>query len=446
MGFLAGLSAFAGGLLGVGAFFLFIGIMKAMIKVAPPDKLLVVTGRRTVRDGKVFGFTVERGRTFVLPYFQALGSLDLGIYPVNVKVEGVNSANGISMGADATACVCIDDDDEAMLYNAVERLMGKDRARIREQVQQTLVGNFRGALNKATPLQAIGMEDDGGDLGPASTAVAEREMGERAQFRAELVQDINSDLRSFGMKVVSVSLQKIWDGSNYIANLAQKTLAEKRRQVEIEESRLRAIAAQAESDSERRIQVAKAKADERIIAARQALEVYRRESQGAIQEANLTADQSIEEAKNKGEALVQTELVALQELKNQSQTVLEAAAREEAARIVAEGEREAVSIREAARNEILAQKARLIEKFGDAAASLLFLDQKLPGLLEAWKEAQSASGKFDTIVAMDEDAASVANRGPRAFAEFLTTLRDALGIDVRTLVSPSAAEAEGGVK
>ncbi len=446
MGFLTGISAFVGGVLGVGAFFLFIGVMKAMIKVAPPDKLLVVTGRRTVRDGKVFGFTVERGRTFVLPYFQALGSLDLSIYPVNVKVEGVNSANGISMGADATACVCIDDDDEAMLYNAVERLMGKDRARIREQIQQTLVGNFRGALNKATPLQAIGMEDDAGDLSPGSTAVAEREMGERAQFRAELVQDINSDLRSFGMKVVSVSLQKIWDGSNYIANLAQKTLAEKRRQVEIEESRLRAIAAQAESDSERRIQVAKAKADERIIAARQALEVYRRESQGAIQEANLTADQSIEEAKNKGEALVQTELVALQELKNQSQTVLEAAAREEAARIVAEGEREAVSIREAARNEILAQKARLIEKFGDAAASLLFLDQKLPGLLEAWKEAQSASGKFDTIVAMDEDAASVANRGPRAFAEFLTTLRDALGIDVRTLVSPSAAEAEGGVK
>jgi uncharacterized membrane protein YqiK len=446
MGFLTGISAFVGGVLGVGAFFLFIGVMKAMIKVAPPDKLLVVTGRRTVRDGKVFGFTVERGRTFVLPYFQALGSLDLSIYPVNVKVEGVNSANGISMGADATACVCIDDDDEAMLYNAVERLMGKDRARIREQIQQTLVGNFRGALNKATPLQAIGMEDDAGDLSPGSTAVAEREMGERAQFRAELVQDINSDLRSFGMKVVSVSLQKIWDGSNYIANLAQKTLAEKRRQVEIEESRLRAIAAQAESDSERRIQVAKAKADERIIAARQALEVYRRESQGAIQEANLTADQSIEEAKNKGEALVQTELVALQELKNQSQTVLEASAREEAARIVAEGEREAVSIREAARNEILAQKARLIEKFGDAAASLLFLDQKLPGLLEAWKEAQSASGKFDTIVAMDEDAASVANRGPRAFAEFLTTLRDALGIDVRTLVSPSAAEAEGGVK
>jgi flotillin len=448
MDFVSGLGAVAGGVLGVLAFILLLGILKAMIKVAPPDKLLVVTGRRTVRDGKAFGFTVERGRTFVLPYFQALGGLDLGVLPVNVKVEGVNSANGISMGADATACVCIDDDDEAMLYNAVERLMGKDKARIREQVQQTLVGNFRGALNKATPLQAIGMEDEASPDGAASTSAAaaspERSLGERAQFRAELVEDIDSDLRSFGMKVVSVSLQKIWDGSNYIANLAQKTLAEKRRQVEIEESRLRAIAAQAESDSERRIQVAKSQADERIIVSRQALEVYRRESQGSIQEASLTADQSIEEAKNKGEALVQAQLVTLQELKNSSGTVLEAAAREEAARIVAEGEREAVSVREGARNGILAKKAALLGEYGDDAASLLFLGQELPGLLAAWKEAQGGAGKLDTIVAMDEDAASVANRGPRAFAAFLATLEEALGIDVRELASPGGAAARKG--
>jgi hypothetical protein len=54
-----------------------------------------------------------------------------------VRVEGVNSANGITVGADATACVCIDDDDEAMLYSAVERLMGKDLQQIHDQVQQT---------------------------------------------------------------------------------------------------------------------------------------------------------------------------------------------------------------------------------------------------------------------------------------------------------------------
>jgi flotillin len=446
MDLISSLGALIGGIGGVLAFFLMLGALKAMIKVAPPDRLLVVTGRKTVREGKVFGFTVERGRTFALPYFQSVGSLDLGVLPVNVKVEGVNSANGISMGADATACVCIDNEDDAMLYSAVERLMGKDQASIREQVQQTLVGNFRGALNKATPLQAIGMEDEGlaaeggavNGAGLEAIAESPRELalGERAQFRAELVQDIDSDLRSFGMKVVSVSLQKIWDGSSYIANLAQKTLAEKRRQVEIEESRLRAIAAQAESDSQRRIQVAKAEADEKIVAARQELEVFRREAQGSVQETNLTADQSIEEAKNRGESLVQTELVALQELKNRSGTTLEASAREEASRVIAEGERESVGIREGARNEVLRSKAQLLARFGDDAASVLFLQQKLPGLLAAWKDAQGKAGKLDSVVVMDEGVAGAINRGPRAFAEFLAAFDAAFGINIRDLASP----------
>jgi hypothetical protein len=39
--------------------------------------------------------------------------------------------------------VCIDDDNDAMLYSAVERLMGKTRDEIHDQIRQTLIGNFR---------------------------------------------------------------------------------------------------------------------------------------------------------------------------------------------------------------------------------------------------------------------------------------------------------------
>jgi len=141
--------------MGIAAFFVFLAILKGIIKVNLPDRLLVITGRKRTRNGKTFGFSVERGRTVKIPYLQSVDFLDLGILPINVRVEGVNSANGITVGADATACVCIDDDDEAMLYSAVERLMGKNRDEIQSQIQQTLVGNFRGALNKATPLQGL---------------------------------------------------------------------------------------------------------------------------------------------------------------------------------------------------------------------------------------------------------------------------------------------------
>jgi regulator of protease activity HflC (stomatin/prohibitin superfamily) len=411
-----------------------LGVLKATIRVAPPDRVMVVTGRRAKRGGRVFGFTVERGRTFLMPYFQSIGSLDLGVIPVNVKVEGVNSANGITVGADATACVCIDDDEESMLYSAVERLMGKDAKSIQSQVQQTLVGNFRGALNKATPLQAIGMEDVAGDEGDS-------DLGERAQFRASLLEDINSDLRSFGMKVVSVSLQKIWDTSNYIANLAQKTLAEKRQQVEIEEARLKAIAEQAESDSERRISVARSKADEAILAASQRLEVFKRESAGSVQRAKYTADQAIEEAKNRGEAAMQAEYAALQELRNKSKVTLAAEAAEEAARILAEGQRQAVLIREQARNEVLKRKAALLARFGSDAASVLFLQQKLPELFAAYSAAIQGSGVDNLVVMNDEEGfAGAVNRGPRAFADLLATFKEAFGVDVRSLAFPGGAE------
>lgn len=428
-----------GGVLGVAAFVLLIAVLKAIIKVAPPDTVMVVAGRKTKCDGRSFGFSVEKGRTAVIPYFQNMDTLNLGVFPISVRVEGVNSANGITVGADATACVCIDDEEKAMLYSAVERLMGKDAQQIHDQVQQTLVGNFRGALNKATPLQAIGMEDS------SESSENGESVGERAQFRAELLNDINSDLRSFGMKVVSVSFQKIWDGSNYIANLAQQTLAEKRRQVEIEESRLHALAEQSESDCARRIEVAKSKADEAIIAARQDLELFRRESSGRIEEARLTADQAIAQATNQGEAAVQAEQIKLRTLQNKSSVTLEAEAKEEASRILAEGQREAIGIREGARNEILKAKAELLSKFGDDASSVLFLQQKLPELYQAYLE-QVGESEIEQLVVMDQEQgfSSAVNRGARAFSDFLKTFADTFGIDIKKLSMPAAME--GGAK
>ena len=432
-----------GGLVGIGAFFFLIIILKSIIKVTYPDQLLVVTGRKTARGGKKFGFSVERGRTIKIPYLQSVNYLDLGIVPINVRVETVNSANGIAVGADATACVCIDADEEAMLYSAVERLMGKDRQQIHDQIQQTLVGNFRGALNKATPLQAIGMAESWREEGGAEGDQDESESshGERAQFRAELLQDINNDLASFGMKVVSVSLQKIWDTSNYIANLAQKTLAQKRQQVEIEEARLRAQAEQAESDCKRRVEVSKSEADEKIIAAREKLEVYRRESVAQVERGRLEADSGIEEARNRGERDVQQQLVELQKLKNRSLVTLEAESKQKAAEIIAAGDQEAVGIREGTRNTILKQKVDMLAKAGKAGRAVLFIQQQLPNLFAAFKK-HAEGMRVDSLVIMDDDKGfnGAVNRGPAAFADFLHHFSRAFGVDVRDIL------AQGGKK
>jgi uncharacterized membrane protein YqiK len=426
--------------LGVISFFIFLGILKIFIKVTYPNKIFVVTGRSRVKQGRKFGFSVERGRTTVIPYFQQLGHLDLDVTPINVRVEGVNSANGITVGADATACVCIDDDSEPMLYSAVERLMGKSREQIKEQIQQTLIGNFRGALNKATPLQAIGMEDVPESTGVKNAGEADKKLdvveGERAQFRIELLKDSNSDLANFGMKVVSVSLQKIWDTSNYIANLAQKTLAQKRKQVEIEEARLGALAEQSESDGERRRSVAKSQADERIIAAQQKLEVYRQESDAQIRRAALEADNTVLEAKNRGERAVQELAVEMKKLDNLSNVVLEEDAKKQAAEILAAGENEAVNIVEKAKNDILEQKMKMLVESGGIGKTVLFLKQQLPNLFEAYKK-YALQLSIDSLVIMDDKQGmnGALNRGPEAFTDFLKRFENALGIRVRDIIN-----------
>jgi len=440
-------AALGGGLLGAIGFFVMVGILKSFIRAELPDNVLVVTGRKKVEGGKTFGFSVERGRTFRIPYFQSVGTLDLGVYPINVRVEGVNSANGITVGADATACVCIDDDDEGMLYSAVERLMGKDRVRVHEQIQQTLIGNFRGALNKATPLQAIGMEEswreEGAESDDGSTEDSEEGVhGERAVFRNELLDDINSDLSSFGMRVVSVSLQKIWDTSTYIANLAQKTLAQKRQQVEIEEARLRARAEQAESDSHRRLEIAKSKADEQIITEREKLEIYRRESIAQIERTRLEADSSIEADKFRAEKVVQERLVELQRLKNQTGVTLEAQAKARAAQILADGEEESIRIIEETRNGILSRKVAMLAKSGSAGNAVLFMQQQLPKLFDSYKTYAEGMA-VDSLVVMDEETGfnGAVNRGPAAFVDFLKQFDSAFGINIQRLLG---ADVEGG--
>lgn len=411
-------------------FFVLISILKAFIKVALPQILIVVNGRRSRIEGKTYGFSVVRGRTTVIPYFQEARQLDLGIYPIKVRVEGVNSANGITVGADATACVCIDTDDSAMVYTAVEKLLGKSRSEIQEQIQRTLIGNFRGALNKATPQDSIGMKNVDSDV----SGDDENSEGSRAEFREELVKDIDSDLSTFGMKVVSVSFQNIWDTSNYIANLAQKTLSSKQKEVAIEEARLKAEAEQAESDSQKDMNLAMQKAEEAIIATRQKVELYRKESENLIVKSKFLAENGIEKAKNEGQAQVQNQLVELRKLQNQTEILLKAEAEKQEAEIKAEGENESIRIVEGVRNEMLKQKTELLKEAGDMGSMVLFMNQ-LPYLYKAYNS-NARKANIDKYIVMDEKTGfdGAVNRGPAAFVKFLNHFQEGMGIDIPSLM------------
>ena len=444
-------SGFVGGAIAaVAVFFVIMGGLKSLIKVCPPNQVMVVTGTKTQVGGKRYGFRLQRGGwTFVIPFFQSAQGLELSTIPIDVRVEGVNAANGITVGADATACVCVDHEDDVLLYSAVERLMGKTRGEIQEQIQQTMVGNFRGALNKTTPLQAIGMLEsvdeearvgEGDARADADNGAAADADGERAQFRAELLRDSNQDLATFGMRVVSVSLQKIWDTSNYIANLANKTLSRKRQEVEIEEARLKAQAERAESDAKRRETVAESTANEKIIAAEQELEVLRRTAEAEVEQTRLEAESAIERADSEGERSVQEIAVDLRKLKNVSDVTLEADMKRQAAEILSDGQNQAVQIVESTQNHLLEQKARMVAD-ADVGRIALFVQQQLPGLFAAY-ERYARELTIDNVVIMDNEGGmnGLLNRGPEAFVDFLHKFEEGFGISVKELLTQGGAD------
>ena len=439
-----------GAIAAVAVFFVIMGGLKSLIKVCPPNQVMVVTGTKTQVGGKRYGFRLQRGGwTFVIPFFQSAQGLELSTIPIDVRVEGVNAANGITVGADATACVCVDHEDDVLLYSAVERLMGKTRGEIQEQIQQTMVGNFRGALNKTTPLQAIGMMDsvdeearvgEGDARADADNGADADADGERAQFRAELLRDSNQDLATFGMRVVSVSLQKIWDTSNYIANLANKTLSRKRQEVEIEEARLKAQAERAESDAERRETVAESTANEKIIAAEQELEVLRRTAEAEVEQTRLEADSAVQRAESEGERSVQEIAVDLRKLKNVSDVTLEADTKRQAAEILSDGQNQAVQIVESTQNHLLEQKARMVAD-ADVGRIALFVQQQLPGLFAAY-ERYARELTIDNVVIMDNEGGmnGLLNRGPEAFVDFLHKFEEGFGISVKELLTQGGAD------
>lgn len=437
---LEGSGGVVGGIMAIVLFLVLIGILRMLLRVTHPNKLLVVTGRKRKHGNRTMGFSVERGSTVVIPYIQSSDTLALDVFPINVKVDGVNSANGITLGADATACVCIDDEDQAMLYSAVERLMGKQPQQIKEQVQQTLIGNFRGALNKATPLQAIGMQDSFNLEEAQSNSDTHEGEGDRALFRRALVEDINGDISSFGMKVVSVSLQTIWDSSNYIANLAQKTTADKRQQVEVEESRLKSEAEQAESDSERRKKVSKSQADEQIVQAREKLELYRRESESSIAQAGYEADNNIQEAENRSQREVEQLRNELLLLQNESDILLKERTKKRAAEITAEGEQQHAQIIDNAWNSLLQQKAQIIEESGDLGSMVIFIKQQMPRLFAAFKK-HAENFKVDSYLVMDDEKGfqGAVNRGPEAFVAFLKNFEQATGVSIQQFLTSKAS-------
>ncbi len=230
----------------VAVVFSFIIVLLSRYKRCPSDKILVVYGKiGKQRDGSGRSAKcIHGGAAFIVPVFQSCEFLDLTPMSIEVNLKKALSKQNIRVDVPARFTVGISTDQNVMT-NAAERLLGLTLKDIQEMAKDIIIGQMR--LIVATM-----------DIEEINT--------DRDKFLDAVSNNVESELKKIGLKLINVNVTDIEDESGYIIALgreaaakaindAKKVVAEKERDGEV---------GQAEAEKERDIKIAEAKKEREI--------------------------------------------------------------------------------------------------------------------------------------------------------------------------------------
>ncbi|MFA6627913.1 MAG: SPFH domain-containing protein [Bacilli bacterium] len=212
------------------------------IKKCPSDKILVKYGRVGKNtDGSTRSATcIHGGAEFIIPFIQAYQFLDLT--PISISVDLTNTLSRQNIRIDVPSRFTVGISTEVgVMQNAAERLLGLSSIEIQELAKDIIFGQLR--LIIATM-----------DIEEINT--------NRDKFLEAVSDNVETELKKIGLRLINVNVTDINDESGYIEALgkeaaakaindAKKTVAEKNRDGSIGE---------ANAFRDQRVQVAQANA------------------------------------------------------------------------------------------------------------------------------------------------------------------------------------------
>ncbi|MBZ0274049.1 flotillin family protein [bacterium] len=253
-------------ILGVSVF----GILLAAIsryKRCPSDRVLVIYGR-TGRDkhGEARAAKcIHGGAAFVWPLFQGYQFLDLTPIAIDIDLRSALSKQNIRINIPSVFTVGISTDDGVM-QNAAERLLGLPHNLVKTIAEDIIFGQLR---------LTIAMMD------------IEEINSDRDKFLLNVSDNVETELKKVGLRLINVNIKDITDESGYIEALGQEAAAhainEAKKKV-AEKTRDGSIG-QANAEREQRIQVAAANAT-----------AVEGENRSAVDIANSAAERRVKEA------------------------------------------------------------------------------------------------------------------------------------------------------
>ena len=398
----------------------FIGILSRYRK-CKSDEVLVVYGKTggDKKSAKLY----HGGAAFVWPIIQGYEFLSMKPMQIDCKLTGALSAQNIRVDVPTTITVAISTDHEVM-QNAAERMLGLTIDDKQNLITDVVYGQMRLVIADMT---------------------IEELNSDRDKFLSKVKDNIDTELRKFGLYLMNINISDIRDAANYIVNLGKeaesKALNEAQANIE-EQEKLGAIKI-ANQIKERETKVAETRKDQDIAIAEtkklQEISVANADKDRISQVAIANAEKESQVAKAEAEKNIRIE---------QANTEKEAAiGRNEAQKAVAQSDAELAVTRanadkqagEAeARSEAAVQAAREIAQKEVEEAKA----RKVESSLKAEKIVPAEVAKQEAILQADAVAEKITRE---AEARAKATLAQAEA-EARAIQMKLEAEAEGKKK
>ncbi|MBW4611795.1 MAG: flotillin family protein [Desmonostoc vinosum HA7617-LM4] len=392
---------------------IFVWFLKSFLCICKPNEILILSGRKwRTKDAQEVGYRVlVGGRAIRIPIVESIRRMDVTTMPVRVEVRNAYAKGGTPLNIQAIANVKIST-DPAVVGNAIERFLDRDRSELTRVSRETLEGYLRGVVATLTPEE---LNED------------------RLSFAQRIASDVSRDLNKLGLQLDTLKIQSVSDDVDYLKSWGRKQIALVIRDAEIAESNAITQAEQIEAQSEEHAQVAKTQ-DQIIVLEKEneLRKIKAKLEQTARCEEEITTA-AAQEKKAKAEQILQALRAELERLRLQADEVLPAEAQRQAQELRAKGE--AANLEENAKaaalvNDILSQ----IWQQTGTDASKLFLIQQIETVLQEAVQIPKRIHLEKVNVIDNGDGKSVAslvNVYPEIIHQFLENVNRTLGIDVR---------------
>ena len=194
-------------LLTVIAVFLFTSVVVILSRYrkCPSDKILVVYGKvgsnkdGTYRSAKC----IHGGAAFIMPVIQSYEYLDLTPMSIQVDLKNALSKQNIRIDVPSRFTVGIST-EPGVMQNAAERLLGLKLVEIQELAKDIIFGQLRLVI---------------------ATMDIEEINTDRDKFLAAVSNNVESELKKIGLRLINVNVTDITDESGYISALGKEAAA-----------------------------------------------------------------------------------------------------------------------------------------------------------------------------------------------------------------------------